>query len=169
MQKLGWMIGRWEGSGWIDMGREGRRAFSYTQSVQTKQNGLVLALDGVGKAKEDASTIYSVFRLLSYPARDVTFKWHEFSAQEGIERSNEAHGNGRMLQVGFPPLREEEARVGAGTFRSDLLISNEGWVRFTISVNDDNEWVEAGEMRRISDDGETWFKFLQIVLHRKTK
>lgn len=168
MMKLDWMIGRWEGSGWIDMGREGKREFQHTQTVRSKSGGLVLLLDGEGKAKLDGSTICSNLRLLSFAPRDVTFRWQEFTA-DGTARMNEAHAQQRMLQVGFPPTSEESARVGAGTFRSDLLTSNEGWVRFTISLNAKGEWIETGEMMRSSNDEEKWFRFLEILLHRTTE
>jgi hypothetical protein len=49
MRKLDWMIGRWEGSGWIDMGREGTREFLHSQTVRSKSGGLVLVVDGEGR------------------------------------------------------------------------------------------------------------------------
>jgi hypothetical protein len=82
---------------------------------------------------------------------------------------NETDGQEKELRVGFPPSREESATVGAGTFRPDLMTSNEGWVRFTISLSEKGEWIETGEMMGESNNQKQWFRFLEIVLDRETE
>ncbi len=165
--QLSWMVGEWEGSGWIDRGEEGRSEVSYTQAVRSKQNGLFLVLDGEVRRRGDLASECSVLRLLSYPFGAEYIKWQEYSSENGTERMNEARVSGRSVQVGIPPINEELTRVGAGTFRKDLPVSIEGWVRITISLNNKNEWIETWEMRRLSDTGDDWFRFFEVALSRK--
>src|ERR1043166_2462295 len=52
MKKLDWWVGHWKGSGWIQMGPQGRQDFSQTEKIEAKLDGLVLVVGGVGKGKE---------------------------------------------------------------------------------------------------------------------
>src|SRR5262245_62100286 len=59
MKKLDWFIGHWKGTGWIQMGPQGRREFTQTETVEAKLDGLVLVIEGLGKAKADGSTVHT--------------------------------------------------------------------------------------------------------------
>src|SRR6185503_21046740 len=66
MKKLDWFVGHWKGSGWIQMGPQGRREFTQTETVEAKLDGLVLVVEGSGKAKEDGSTVHAALAFVSY-------------------------------------------------------------------------------------------------------
>jgi hypothetical protein len=51
MRKLYFLIGAWEGEGWIEFGAGQRRAAKVKESVQSKAGGSVLLIEGLGKAK----------------------------------------------------------------------------------------------------------------------
>src|SRR5690242_11604067 len=52
MKKLGFMIGTWKGDSWIAMGPQ-RRTSTVTENVQSRQNGRLLVIEGIGKRKAD--------------------------------------------------------------------------------------------------------------------
>src|SRR4051794_2431812 len=56
MKNLDWLAGQWKGVGWIQMGPQGRKEFTQTETVQSKLDGLVLLIEGEGKSKENGST-----------------------------------------------------------------------------------------------------------------
>jgi hypothetical protein len=143
MKKLEWLVGHWKGAGWIEMGPQGRHKFVQTESIQSKLDGLVLIVEGVGRSVDDRSTVHSALALVSYDDGARTFRWRAFTA-EGRQTDAEAKVGDGMLEWGFP-------------------ISEHGRVRFTIKLNDKSEWFEIGEM---TQDGQVWRQFFEMTLQR---
>jgi len=79
MKKLDWLVGRWKGTGWIQMGPQGRHEFTQTETIEARLDGLVLVIEGLGKAKEGGSTVHSALAFLSYDPRANQFRWHSFT------------------------------------------------------------------------------------------
>ena len=79
MKKLDWLVGQWKGTGWMQMGPQGRREFTITETIQEKLDGLVLVIEGLGKAKEDGSTVHTALSFVSYDPHDNKFRWHAFT------------------------------------------------------------------------------------------
>jgi hypothetical protein len=50
-KKLDWLVGQWKGTGWIQMGPQGRKEFTQTETIQGKLDGLVLVIEGQGKSR----------------------------------------------------------------------------------------------------------------------
>ena len=46
MKKLDWLVGQWKGAGWMQMGPQGRKEFTITETVEAKLDGLVLVIEG---------------------------------------------------------------------------------------------------------------------------
>src|SRR5213083_453298 len=59
MKKLDWFVGHWKGTGWIQMGPQRRHEFTQTETIEAKLDGLVLVIEGSGKAKENGSTVHT--------------------------------------------------------------------------------------------------------------
>src|SRR5262245_36597358 len=78
MKKLDWLVGQWKGTGWIQMGPQGRKEFAQTETVQSKLDGLVLLIEGQGKSKENGSTVHTALALASYDERAKNFRWRAF-------------------------------------------------------------------------------------------
>jgi len=55
MQKTAWLVGTWEGSGWIDMRGE-KSTFTQREVVKMQAGGLVLAIEGTGRNAEGKVT-----------------------------------------------------------------------------------------------------------------
>lgn len=144
MKKLDWLVGNWEGEGWIQMGPQGRREFTQTESIQSKLDGLVLVIEGQGKAKEDGLTVHTALAFVSYDERAKTFRWRAFTAE------------GRQTDT--------VAKVDTSTLEWGMEIPQRGRMRYTITLNENGEWFEVGEM---SADGQTWHKFFEMTLRRQ--
>ncbi len=143
MAKLDWIVGRWKGSGWIQMGPQGRHEFTQTETIESKLDGLVFVIEGLGKAKEDGSTVHNALAVVSYDARANKFRWHAFTPE------------GQM---------ETEAKVGTNTLEWSLQIPQRGQMRYTITRNEKGEWFEIGEM---SQADQTWRKFFEMTLQKQ--
>jgi hypothetical protein len=143
MKKLDWLVGRWKGTGWIQMGPQGRHEFTQTETIDAKLDGLVLVIEGLGKAKEDGSTVHAALAFVSYDHRAKTFRWHAFTPEGQIDT---------------------EARVGTDTLEWSLQIPQRGRMRYTITRNEKGEWFEIGEM---SQEDQTWRKFFEMTLRKE--
>jgi hypothetical protein len=144
MKKLDWLVGSWKGNGWIQMGPQGRKEFTQTETVQSKLDGLVLVIEGQGKSNADGSVAHTALAFVSYDERAKTFRWRAFTAE------------GRQTDT--------EAKVGANVLEWGLQISQRGQIRYTIKLDERGEWFEVGEM---TQDGKTWQKFFEMTLQRQ--
>ena len=137
------MEGIWKGTGWIEMGSQERHEFTQTETIEAKLDGLVLVIEGLGKAKEDGSTIHTALAFVSYDHRTHKFRWHAFTPEGQIDT---------------------EAKVGTDTLEWTLEIPQRGRMRYTITRNKEGEWVEFGEM--IKED-QTRHKFFEMTLRKQ--
>jgi len=85
MKKLDWFVGHWKGTGWIQLGPQGRHEFTQTETIEAKLAGLVLVIEGSGKAKEDGSTVHTALAFVSYDHRANKFRWHAFTPEGQID------------------------------------------------------------------------------------
>ena len=143
MKKLDWFVGNWKGDGWIQMGPQGRHEFTQTETIEAKLDGLVLLIEGSGKAKKDGSTVHTALAFVSYDHRANKFRWHAFTPEGQIDT---------------------EARVGTNTLEWTLEIPRRGRMRYTITRNEKGEWFEVGEM--IGED-QTRHKFFEMTLRKQ--
>ena len=143
MKKLDWLVGQWKGTGWIQMGPQGRQEFTQTETIEAKLDGLVLIVEGLGKAKESGATVHAALAFVSYDHHANKFRWHAFTPQGQIDT---------------------EAKVGADTLEWSFQIPQRGQMRYTITRNEKGEWFEIGEM---SQDDKTWRKFFEMTLRKE--
>src|SRR5687768_13637908 len=115
MKKLDWLVGHWKGTGWMQVGPQGRKEFTQTETIQGKLDGLVLIIEGQGKSKVDGSTVHTALAFVSYDAASKTFRWRAFTAE------------GRQTDT--------VAMVGDNTLEWGLEIPHRGQMRYTIKLN----------------------------------
>jgi hypothetical protein len=144
MNKLQWLVGEWKGSGWIVIGPQGRKEFTQTETIQSKLDGLVILIEGIGKSKEDGSTVHSALALVSYDDRARTLRWRAFTAE------------GRQTDA--------QAKAGTNMLEWEMQIPRQGRIRYTLKLNEKGDWFEVGEM---SQDGQTWNKFFEMTLQKQ--
>jgi hypothetical protein len=178
MEKLDWMVGKWEGTGWVNSAT-GRRELSYSVSVRSELGGLLLIVDGVGigagdgwKVTTDSGVLYAEHLLISGPAPDVVLKppgsaytWQELS-RGTILRGNDAPGFDRGVWVGLPFGRTECDQIDDESYRNYCRTGGELlWSRTTIVRIDDNEWVQTREWQD-NEPGRNWHTVFKVVLRR---
>jgi hypothetical protein len=144
MKKLDWLVGHWKGTGWMQMGPQGRKEFTQTETIEGKLDGLVLVIEGQGKSKENGATIHGALAFVSYDEGAKVFRWRAFTAE------------GRQTDT--------EAKVGANTLAWEVEIPQRGRMRYTIKLTEKGEWFEVGEM---TQDGQTWQKFFEMTLQKQ--
>jgi hypothetical protein len=146
LRQMGFLIGEWDGDGWIQVGPE-RRTFHEHESVRYAAGGAVVVVDGTGtvtSAGPSHGTIgHLAFAVLSYDSTTTTFRWRAFR-KEGDEIEDQPTISDRKLVWGF-------------------AVPQAGRVRFTITLTPAGEWWEIGEFSR---DGTTWAKFFEMTLKK---
>jgi hypothetical protein len=146
MRKLDFLLGAWEGEGWMDFGPGQRRAVKVKESVQGKAEGSVLTLEGLGKAKppgkDEEAVVHNAFGLI----------WRDAEAQRF-----------RMLSWRAGRAMDADITVGEKSLIWGFRDQRSGQIRFTIKLDEDGRWFEIGE---ISRDGTSWNKFFEMRLKR---
>jgi hypothetical protein len=149
LKPLSWMVGRWEGESWVELGPGQRRTNRSIESVQSKVGGSVLLIEGLHKAKR--------------------------SGQDGKEEEVVTHDSISMFLYDSKAKRLRfvayTARQGYGDFEARLvgqgwqweMVTPTGKARFVITHTDKDEWSERGEG---SQDGKNWHQFFGMLLHR---
>jgi hypothetical protein len=150
MKKLDFLVGQWKGEGWIVLGPGQRRTFRQTENVQRKLDGLLLSIEGLGKGnvpgKAEEVTVHNAFAVVSYDSETKAFRFHAYS------------GDGSTVAY-----IDSEAQVSAKTLVWGFHHPRGGDIRFTITLNEKEQWLEVGEFSR---DGKTWQKFFEMTLNR---
>lgn len=142
MAPLAWLVGEWEGEG-VSQTPTGRSAATVRETVESRLNGRVLVIEGVGRepsADGKGRVVHHAFGLLTYDPE---------------------HG-----QYAFRALRDggvidAETSLADGVFTWGFSIPG-GRIRFHIRQVD-GEWHETGEY---SADGAAWRKMLEMKLRR---
>ena len=143
MKALSWLVGQWEGEGWIQTGPGGRQAFRGVESVESRLSGEVLVIEGRHFAADATDRlVHNAVALVSY---DASRNGYRFYAKT----------------VGRPPV-DARAEVEDGVFVWFLDIPN-GEIRYRIRETEAGEWHEVGE--RAIPSGE-WVPFFEMTLHR---
>ena len=144
MKKVQWLAGKWEGEGWMMYGSEEKHTFSQTETVTSKLNGLLLAIEGLGTVGE-SKIIHNAFAVLSFDSENQRF----------VMRAHKAGG----------AFTEADALVDDnGDFIWGFNHPYAGKLRFTIRQNDKGQWYEIGEVS--NDDGDSWFQNFELLLNK---
>src|SRR5947209_7734262 len=83
MKKLDFLVGQWKGEGWMEFAPGQRRTFKGTEVVQSKLDGLLLAVEGlhrgqVGATGEEA-VVHHAFALVSYDGQAKRYRFQAFT------------------------------------------------------------------------------------------
>lgn len=141
MNKLSFMFGEWEGTGWMQMGAS-KSEYKVKESVHPRAGGTVVSFEGIGSDKTTGRVGHNAYGVLGY---DVEKK--EYSLRSYVM-------NGRS---GLFPVK-----VGD---RSIIWEMNAGprQVRYSISIDAKGQWVEKGEVKL---DGDRWMQFMEMTLKK---
>lgn len=145
MRRLAPLVGEWEGTGWVQLGPNGRQPFTVHESARWAAGGTVLVLDGLGLTKLDDGSerpAHEAFAVVSWDPAGGRYRMRAYRAGAGEVEDTPTVSDGGLVW-GFSDPRG-------------------GRVRFTLSF-DDRGWHEVGEL---SPDGVTWRPFLEMHLER---
>jgi hypothetical protein len=136
ISRLGFMVGKWKGSGWI-MGRDQQQQnFEQTEDVQFKLDQTLLLIEGLGKS--DGRVSHSALAVVSFNKQDKHYNFQSYLA-DGRSGNLKAELIGEKLY--WYPMDN---------------------IRYLIYINDEGQWHETGEMNR---NGQ-WFQFFEMTLEK---
>ena len=143
MKALDWLTGKWKGEGWMSFGPDQKHTFTQTENIQFKLDNTVLLIEGNGKNSN--RTVHDALALMTYDVQDNNYTFHSYT------------GEGR---------HQTDANVTVGDKKMIWQMDNnpERLIRYTIQLNEKNQWHEIGEMS--SDQGKSWNKFFEMTLNK---
>ena len=126
MKKLNFLVGQWSGEGrmlrpggeWMDI--------TQTEHAEYKLDGLLLMIEGVGRAKGDGQPVLGAYGIVSYD--DATGKYYMRAFNEGqwLQTETDLSSNDKGLTWGFT----------IGDIRT----------KSTMRLTDSGEWTENHEI-----------------------
>jgi hypothetical protein len=147
MQGLDFLVGTWEGEGWMEYEPGRRAAFTSKEVVEPRLGGRVLVVEGVHHAPmpgmPEPVAVHHAMGVLSHDEADG-YRFRTWLAN--------GHGG------------DFAARLEGGALIWGYDDPRRGAVRYTITVSDAGEWVEVGDASR---DGEAWHRFFEMRLAKR--
>jgi hypothetical protein len=143
----GW-VGRWQGEGWMQMGPGEPKRSSVDEKVESKLDGTLMLVEGIGKATNASGqemVVHHALGVLSYDQQSGQYKFRSYLK------------DGRGTEAWFNV-------AGENRFQWGFDIPNRGKSRYTIVIDPAKKtWNEVGEF---SADGTTWSKFFEMNLEK---
>jgi hypothetical protein len=127
MHAFDFLLGTWEGEGWIMMGPQ-RRNFRQREIVRAAAGGTVVVVDGVGlgaDADNKDKIVHQAFAVAHWDSGANAYRWLAFRADGARVEATPVLGD-KQLVWELPP-------------------ANDRRVRFTIKREADGRWHETGE------------------------
>lgn len=149
LQKLDFLLGDWQGAGWIEMGPNQRHTFRQTEKIQLKAGGAVMQIEGLGleRVGEKEVPIHQAFAIVSYDNAAKRYRFNAWRAGGGAIECEPEIGDKQLVWSFKDP-------------RSEMQI------RFTIKLDAAGRWVEIGEVSR---DSQKWQQFFEMTLQKAGK
>lgn len=146
---LSFMLGQWEGRGWIKMGGPQKSYFDQTEVVSSKVSGSALLVEGLGLVKDTATTIerkvHDALGMIYYDNESKSFKIMALSSAAAPKNA--------VFNMVEPYVLQWTFDSGRG-----------GEVRFTEDFSDEGKWIMDGEY---SMGPGNWFNFMHVELKKK--
>ena len=143
MKKLGFLVGQWSGEGrmlrptgdWIE--------FTQTEKAEYKLDGLLLVIEGVGRAKSDGRPVLQAYGVVSYDDSAGKYHMRAFNDGQWLETQTDLADNGKELTWGFT----------IGDMRT----------KSTLRLTDAGEWTES---HQITIGAQPARKFMELTVRR---
>src|ERR1044072_488217 len=142
MKKLESLVGAWEGSGWIQQGKE-KQTFSGAENIQRKLDGLALLVEGKFTDPQ-GKTIHQALAVISYDVKQKIYRFRTYL-------ENASTTGDQVIKL-LPDGWEWGFDVTGGA------------IKYTIKPTD-TVWNEIGAFSR--DGGKTWVKFFEMNLKKQ--
>jgi len=126
MKKLEFLVGDWSGEATVLRGPGQFAEMAQTESAQFKLDGLVLMIEGVGRAKTDGKISLQALGLISFDDETGTYSMRAFNDGRWLETEVKLAEGGKSLSWGF----------ALGAFKTTTVLR----------INENGEWTEHGEL-----------------------
>ena len=141
-------VGHWKGEGTMQMGPGDPKKSTVDERIESKLDGTILVVEGVGKSTDPATqkelVVHHAFAVLSYDQQSGNYKFRTYL------------NDGRSTDAWLKIVDQNKYQWGFDSPR--------GKVRYNISIDPvKNTWNEMGEY---SQDGNNWMKFFEMNLAR---
>jgi len=141
MSHVKFLAGQWKGTGWMLI--DGKKEwFDQTENINTKLDGGVIMVEGMGKVPQTGRVIHNALAMLTYDVVKKQYRWTSTTTAGYI--------------TDIVPEVSHEKFVW-------MLSSRGGKIRYTISL-DKGDWLEIGEQS--NDDGKTWTQNFEMRLKK---
>jgi hypothetical protein len=142
-----WLVGEWEGEGWMQGGPGPRSTFTIHERVETALGDRLIVVEGVGRAtgegEDPGRVVHHAFGVLSWDAERGDYRFSTYRADDtGVDA---------------------RATIEDGVVTWGFETPN-GQVRYRFRQTEDGAWRENGEFS--PDKGATWIPFFEMTLHR---
>jgi hypothetical protein len=148
MRSIGWLVGDWEGTGWMMMGGPQRVPVKQKETVRWGAGGTALVIDGEGlgtaSGSADEVIVHDAFAIITYDGAAKAYRL-------------------RALRAATGTATDDTREVTEGRIVWRLATPNGGHSRFTIEHTAAGEWHEVGHY---SPDGTNWYLFMDMTLKR---
>ena len=134
MKKISFIEGNWKGSGWIMRQDRKKHYFEQSENVRLTLDGTAILIEGIGKQEDD--TVHHALAIINYDIEKQAYNFRSY-LQDGKS------GDYKMELIG-----------------EKLYWYPTSFLRYIISLNENNEWVEIGEINK----QDNWYTFFEMKL-----
>ena len=126
MKKLGFLVGEWSGKASVIVGPGQYVELEQTESAQFKVDGLVLVIEGVGRAESDGKVALEALGLISFDDEAESYRMQAFNYGRWLETEVRLDAGVNSISWGFT----------LGNFKTTTFLR----------INENGEWTERGEL-----------------------
>lgn len=137
IKELGFMVGNWEGKGWMIGADRNRHEFNQTEQIQFKIDSTALLIEGQGIANN--IVVHNALAIVTFAGEENHYDFNSF-LQNGRKGAFKAEIKDQVFYW----------------YPSESM-------RYIIQINEAGQWYEIGEI----NTGDSWFKFFEMTLDKK--
>lgn len=126
MRRLHFLVGEWHGKATVLRGPGQFVEMTQTESAQLKLDGLLLMIEGVGRARSDGKVWLQALGLISFDDETETYQMRAFNDGRWLETEVKLADSGNSMSWGFQ----------VGEFKTSTVLR----------INESGEWTEHGEL-----------------------
>ena len=144
LQKVSVMIGTWEGRGWVINQNREKKSSNVHESIQWKLDSTLILIEGTG-TDDNGIVVHNALAVLGFDPFQKSYSMNSYLS------------SGLSTTADFKVLIENES--------FSWIINNKRGrtIKYTITINKDNQWKEIGEY---SADNEKWNQFFEMNLKK---
>jgi hypothetical protein len=126
MNKLSFLVGDWSGEATVLRGPGQFTDLTQTESAHFKLDGLVLVIEGIGRARSDGKLALQALGLISFDDEKAAYRMRAFNDGRWLETEVKLADGGDSVSWAF----------ALGEIRTTTVLR----------INENGEWTEFGEL-----------------------